>query len=176
MAQLRRRSRWYGPDVPVADADLLHLRQTIVLAAEARAGGNHPFGALLTDNRGHMLVEARNSVVTAADPTGHTETNLVRLAGPLAARQQIDLSTCTLYTSTEPCAMCSGAIYWSGIGRVVYALAEEDLLAMTGGDHPDNPTLALPCRQVFAAGSRSVVVEGPALEAEARAVHHGFWD
>lgn len=114
-----------------------------------------------------MLVEARNSVVTAADPTGHAETNLVRLAGPLAARQQIDLSTCTLYTSTEPCAMCSGAIYWSGIGRVVYALAEEDLLTMTGGDHPDNPTLALPCRQVFAAGSRSVVVDGPALEAEA---------
>ena len=89
---------------------------------------------------------ARNSVVTEADPTGHAETNLVRLAGPLAAREGIDLSTCTLYTSTEPCAMCAGAIYWSGIGRVVYGLAEVDLLAMTGGDHPDNPTLALPCR------------------------------
>ncbi len=161
--------------MPVADPDLSHLRQAIALGAEARAGGNHPFGSLLTDRRGQVLAVARNSVVTAADPTGHAETNLVRLAGPLAARQGVDLSTCTLYTSTEPCAMCAGAIYWSGIGRVVYALAEVDLLAMTGGDHPDNPTLALPCRQVFAAGSRSVVVDGPALEDEARAVHEGFW-
>ena len=162
--------------MPVDDPDLPHLRRAIALGAEARAGGNHPFGSLLTDGRGQVLAEARNSVVTESDPTGHAETNLVRLAGSLAARQGIDLSTCTLYTSTEPCAMCAGAIYWSGIGRVVYALAEVDLLAMTGGDHPDNPTLALPCRQVFVAGSRSVVVDGPALEDEARAVHQGFWD
>ena len=150
--------------MPVSDADVIHLRRTLELAAESRAAGNHPFGARLVDGDGVVVAESHNSVVVDHDPTGHAETNLVRQAGPLAARRGIDLSTTVLYTSTEPCAMCAGAIYWAGIGRVVYAMAEVDLLAMTGGDHPDNPTLALPCRQVFAAGGRPVVVDGPALE------------
>ena len=70
--------------------------------------------------------------------------------------------------------MCAGAIYWSGIGRVVFALPEDALRAMTGAD-PKNPTLELPCREVFARGQRPVVVAGPAAIAEARAVHAGFW-
>ncbi len=71
--------------------------------------------------------------------------------------------------------MCSGAIYWSGIGRVVYALGEDQLLALTGAD-PENPTMALPCRQVFAAGQRLLPVVGPIELPEARAVHDGFWN
>ncbi len=147
------------------------LRRAIALGADARAGGNHPFGSLLVGPGGAVLAEAGNSVVTGRDATGHAETNLVRLAGQLHA----DLSACTLYTSTEPCAMCAGAVYWSGIGRVVFALSEVDLLEITGTGNPDNPTLALPCREVFARGQRTVVVEGPALEDEARAIHAGFW-
>ncbi len=160
----------------VTDVDVEPLRRALELAAESRAAGNHPFGALLVDRDGTVLAEAHNSVVVDHDPTGHAETNLVRRAGPLADRHGVDLAATVLYTSTEPCAMCAGAIYWAGIGRVVYAMAELDLLAMTGGDHPDNPTLALPCRQVFAAGGHVVVVDGPALEDEARVVHQGFWD
>ncbi len=161
--------------MPVSPDDERHLRQAIGLAAEARAQGNHPFGALLVGPDGHRLAVARNSVVVGHDPTGHAETNLVRQGATVAFDQGIDLAGCTLYTSTEPCAMCAGAIYWAGIGRVVYALAEVDLLTLTGDEHPDNPTLALPCRQVFACGSHPVVVDGPALEDEARAVHDGFW-
>jgi len=70
--------------------------------------------------------------------------------------------------------MCAGAIYWSGIGRVVFALSEKGLLGYTGS-HQENPTLDLPCREVFARGQRSVVVEGPFLEDEAGKVHEGFW-
>jgi tRNA(Arg) A34 adenosine deaminase TadA len=70
--------------------------------------------------------------------------------------------------------MCAGAIYWSGIGRVVYGLAETELIAITGNDAA-NPTLALPCREVFARGQRQVIVLGPLLTDEARAVHDGFW-
>jgi tRNA(Arg) A34 adenosine deaminase TadA len=70
--------------------------------------------------------------------------------------------------------MCAGAIYWTGIGRVVYGLAETDLIAMTGASE-QNPTLSLPCREVFARGQREVVVEGPLLVEQARAVHEGFW-
>ena len=70
--------------------------------------------------------------------------------------------------------MCAGAIYWAGIGRVVYGQAERSLKTATG-DHPENPTLDLPCRAVFAAGQRKVEVIGPLLEDEAAALQQGFW-
>ena len=71
--------------------------------------------------------------------------------------------------------MCAGAIYWSGIGRVVYGQSERDLKIATG-DHPENPTLDLPCRVVFAAGQRAIEVVGPLLEEEAAALQHAFWN
>ena len=84
------------------------------------------------------------------------------------------LAGCTLYSSAEPCAMCSGAIYWAGIGRVVYGQSEKSLKAMTGA-HAENPTLDLPCRVVFAAGQRAVDVVGPLLDDEAAALQRDFW-
>jgi tRNA(Arg) A34 adenosine deaminase TadA len=85
------------------------------------------------------------------------------------------LGTATIYSSAEPCAMCAGAIYWSGIGRVVFGLSERRLRALTG-DHAENPTLDLPCRTVFTAGQRTVSVSGPLIEDEAAALHAGAWD
>ena len=69
---------------------------------------------------------------------------------------------CTLYTTAEPCAMCSGAIYWGNIGHVVYAMTEKDLLSLTGAD-PQNPTFDLPCRDVFAKGQKAIEVTGLSL-------------
>jgi tRNA(Arg) A34 adenosine deaminase TadA len=153
-----------------SEADRDHLRSAIALAAEARASGNHPFGAVMVAADGAILVRARNTV--AADgPTGHAELNAVRAAAHLPAET---LAAASLYSSTEPCAMCAGAIYWAGIGRLVYAQAETTLLTLTGAD-PGNPTLSLPCRQVLAAGQRPVEIVGPDLEDEASAVHAGFW-
>jgi len=149
--------------------DLL-LRTAIALAASARQHGNHPFGALLADAVGNILLTAENSVNTARDATGHAELNLVRLASAQFSPEV--LADVTLYTSTEPCPMCSGAIFWSGIRRVVYALSEDGLYAMTG-DSPES--LKLPCREVFARGGRPVEVSGPLLEEEAALVHQGFW-
>jgi tRNA(Arg) A34 adenosine deaminase TadA len=151
------------------------LRQSFGIAAQARAAGNHPFGALLVDARGQLVEVAQNTVVTGHDPTGHAETNLVRLAGAAQAERGVDLAGCTLYTSTEPCAMCAGAIHWAGIGRMVYGLSEKGLLEIVGPANDQIPTLDLPSRQVLAAGSRSIVVDGPFLEDEARVVHDGFW-
>ncbi|MGV9709156.1 nucleoside deaminase [Gordonia sp. NPDC003424] len=152
------------------DEDFLH--RAIDLAAAARARGDHPFGALLVDQNGDVVLTAQNSVNTASDPTGHAETNLVRDAGarfaPESRRQMI------LYTSTEPCAMCAGAIYWAGVPTVVFALAEADLRSLTGDD-PANPTLALPCREVFARGAHPTTVRGPFDMPAAREVHAGFW-
>ena len=85
------------------------------------------------------------------------------------------LAGCTLYSSAEPCAMCAGAIYWAGIGRLVYGLSEHRLRVVTG-NHPENPTLDLPCREVFKSGQRATEVVGPMLEDEAEALHAGVWD
>jgi tRNA(Arg) A34 adenosine deaminase TadA len=149
------------------------LRRAIELAREARALGRHPFGSLVVNARGEIVVESHNNAVPpAGDPTQHAET----LACAAAAKKisEAELAGCTLYTSTEPCAMCAGAIYWVGIGRVIYALSEKGLLLYTGS-HKENPTLDLPCREVFARGQRPIVVEGPFLEEEAGRVHEGFW-
>ncbi len=148
------------------------LGRAIEIAWRARRNGNHPFGALLTGPDGAVLLEAENSVNTQRDCTGHAETNLMRLAS-----QRFDpgfLSQCTLYTSTEPCAMCAGAIYWGGVGRVVYALSESDLYDLIGRDER-NPAIDLQCREVFARCQKAVVVDGPFDLAAARAVHLGFW-
>jgi tRNA(Arg) A34 adenosine deaminase TadA len=153
--------------------DLASLKQAVDIAWRARQKGNHPFGALLAGPDGEVLLEAENNVVTGRDCTGHAETNLMRLAS-----QKYDpefLGRCSLYTSTEPCVMCAGAIYWGGVGRVVYALSEAKLYEIIGGD-PQNPTLSMPCREVFARGQRAVQVEGPFDIPEARKVHLGFWD
>lgn len=152
-------------------SDHPRLDLAIEQARSARAAGNHPFGAVLADAAGTVVLTAQNTVVTESDVTGHAESNLVRLASTTIGR---DLSGYALYTSTEPCAMCAGAIYWAGISKVVYALGEDELRAMTGDD-PENPTLALPSRQVFAAGQRPTEVLGPFDLPEARAVHEGFW-
>ncbi len=147
-----------------------NILRAIDLAASARAHGNHPFGALLADENGNILLEAENTVVTGRDATAHAELNLVRLASGQFPREV--LAKTTLYTSTEPCPMCAGAIFWSGIRQVVFALSEDGLYAQTG-DSPDS--LKLPCREVFARGGEPTRVSGPLLEAEAAKVHEGFW-
>ena len=152
------------------DMDLQVLRLAIDVARRARAHGNHPFGAVLTDEQGNVLIEAENTVITDKDCTGHAELNLMRLASRHFSIEA--LSRCSLYSSTEPCPMCTGSIFWGGVGRIVYALSEEGLYAFTGNS-PDK--LLLSCREVLAHGARSIEVLGPALEEEARQVHEGFW-
>jgi len=154
------------------EVDLGHLRRAIALARSARDHGNHPFGALLVSAEDQVLAEAENSVVTSRDCTGHAELNLVRLASTKHDPDALERST--LYTSTEPCAMCAGAIYWSGIRKVVYGLSEDRLYMLTGADR-SSEAMRLPCRELFASCGRSIAVEGPALDAEAEEVHLGFW-
>ena len=151
-------------------SDLKLLQRAIYLAKNARENGNHPFGALLTDAEGNILLEAENTVVTEEDCTAHAETNLMRMASKKYSPEE--LKNHTLYSSTEPCPMCTGAIFWGNIGRVVYGLSEEGLYKETG----DTPyKLLLHCRDIFALGTHPVEVIGPLLEEEALEVHLGFW-
>lgn len=158
---------------PPSQADLERfLRRSYEVARRARAHGNHPFGAILVGPDGQVLLEAENGYLPDRDMTAHAE-RLLATAASRAHRPDV-LRSCTLYTSAEPCAMCAGAIYWAGIGRVVYGLSEKRLQALTG-NHPENPTLDLPCRTVLSAGQRTVAVIGPLLEEEGAALHLEAW-
>ncbi|GII32508.1 nucleoside deaminase [Planotetraspora mira] len=126
------------------------LRRAIELAATARAGGNPPFGSLLVGGDGTVLAEDHNTSVTERDITAHPELKLARWAA-----RELDPDTAaatTMYTSCQPCGMCAGAIARSGLGRVVYALSNEQLA-----------TLKPP-----GTGFTDAPAEGPALFDEAR--------
>jgi tRNA(Arg) A34 adenosine deaminase TadA len=153
--------------------DIALLHRTIEIAAAARATGNHPFGALLAGPDGEILIEGGNAFATEKGP-GHAENLVARQA---AVKYEPDfLARCTLVTSVEPCAMCAGATYWAGIVALVFGITERKLLEMTC-DNPENLTMDLPCRTVFAAGQRETDVRGPYPEVEAEIAkgHEGFW-
>jgi tRNA(Arg) A34 adenosine deaminase TadA len=152
--------------------DIALLRRAFDVARRAQVRGNHPFGAILVDANGAVLIEMENGFMPDRDMTGHAERLLATQACKTYDSQR--LAGATLFCSAEPCAMCAGAIYWAGIGRVVFGLSERRLKAITG-DHAENPTLDLPCRTVFAAGQRPVEVIGPLIEDEAAALHAGVW-
>jgi tRNA(Arg) A34 adenosine deaminase TadA len=146
------------------------LRRANAVALDALALGRHPFGALLLAPDHETVLAEQGNI----DTVQHAESTLARAA---AGRHAPDfLWDCTLVTTFEPCAMCAGTAYWANIGRIVYGASEEALLALTGS-HAENPTLALPCREVFARGQKPVRVFGPVheLEAELVAPHQGFW-
>ena len=138
------------------DAEDELLRRAIALAAEARAGGNPPFGSLLAGPDGAVLAEERNTTITGADISAHPELKLA-----VWAARELDPATAaatTMYTSCQPCGMCAGAIERSGLGRVVFALSNDQLTALKpGGGRPGVPQ------------------EGPALHEEARIPVEGYY-
>ena len=132
------------------------LRRAIELAAAAREAGNPPFGSLLVGPDGTVLAEEQNSTITDGDISFHPELKLAVWAARELLPEQA--AGTTMYTSCEPCGMCTGALARSGLGRVVYALSGEQLggLKPTGG-FPDVPQ------------------EGPALYDEARVPVDGYY-
>ena len=156
--------------MPTSEQLLRHLRRANEVARAAMDAGHHPFGALLVAPDGEtVLLEQAN-----VDSVDHAEAVLAR-----DAARRYDpafLWGCTLVTTVEPCAMCAGTQYWAHIGRLVYGLSEHRLLQLTG-NHAENPTLDLPCREVFARGQKAMQVWGPVpeVEDEIAALHRDFW-
>lgn len=146
------------------------LRLADVAARRAMAMGRHPFGALLLAPDGETVLATQGNI----DTVNHAESTLARSAA--ANYPGAYLAQCTLVTTFEPCAMCAGTIYWAGIGHVLYGAEETQLLELTG-NHPENPTLSLPCREVFARGQRPVDVVGPVEEVAHEMIdtHRDFW-
>lgn len=114
------------------------LRRAIELSALARKNGNPPFGSLLVGPDGEILAEAQNTTITDNDISAHPELKLARWAA-----QELDAETAagtTMYTSCQPCGMCTGALARSGLGHVVYAMSGDQLNGLKpGGGFPEVP-------------------------------------
>jgi len=155
------------PTSTQVEAMLAHAH---ALAKRAMDAGHHPFGALLVGaDHATVLLEQGN-----VDSVNHAEAVLAREAARRWSPEE--LWACTLVTTVEPCAMCAGTQYWANIGRTVFGIDEKALLAMTG-NHPENPTLDLPCRHVFARGQKDIRVIGPveSMAEPIAALHRRYW-
>jgi tRNA(Arg) A34 adenosine deaminase TadA len=146
------------------------LRQANDVAREAMAQGHHPFGAVLIAPDGETVLMKQGNINTV----NHAESTLIRAAAEKYSSEY--LWQCTMVTTVEPCAMCAGTLYWANIGRVVYGMTEDRLLSFTG-NHEQNPTLTLPCREVFSRGQKAIEVIGPVAEVEEDIgeLHTSFW-
>ncbi|MCF2533119.1 nucleoside deaminase [Yinghuangia soli] len=133
----------------ITPADEALLRRAIAIAARAVTLGDGPYGSLLAGPDGDVLIEAHNTVARDDDIAAHPELKLARWAA-----RELDRETAartTMYTSCQPCGMCTGGIVRSGLGRVVYALSTDQFVAL-------NPSGGWP----------EVPQDGPALFDEAR--------
>ena len=147
-----------------------HLRAANAVAQRAFEAGHHPFGAVLVGPDHETVLSEQGNV----DTVNHAEAVLARMAA--LAWSADELWGCTLYTTVEPCCMCAGTLYWANIGRLVYGMDERRLLQFTG-NHRQNPTMDLPCRDEFVHGQTGSRVWGPVppVEAEIAALHITFW-
>lgn len=142
------------------------MRKAYSLAREAQANGDHPFSAMLVID-GQIVLEDVNTVNTSKDSTRHAELNILRLAAKRLSMS--DIERATMYASTEPCAMCSGAIYWSGLSRIVYGCPAETLGEIAGG------SFVVSSRELLSKGKRAIEIIGPILPEEGAEIHREFW-
>jgi tRNA(Arg) A34 adenosine deaminase TadA len=149
------------------------LRRAIQLSAQAKANGNLPFGALLADAEGNVVLEAETTGVSDGNVLYHAETNLMHEA--VSAVTEAERASGTLYSSCEPCPMCAGTIYWGGITRVVFGLGERRLFDIAGGQSTTPVAVFGGCRLILEGGARDIEVIGPCLESEAAVPHEGAW-
>ena len=164
---------WLELRLLLTDMDRSWLRRSFELAVETVRAGDQPFAAVLVGPEGERLIEGRQTRVGANDCTAHAEMNVVR-----EASRRWDwafLAGCTLYSSTEPCLMCTGGFGWSGIGRLVFGLSQARMYRDFAGEGAPRFVIPNSCRELLANLRPPVVVDGPALEEEAIVVHRLAW-
>jgi len=145
-----------------------YLRKSLDVAKQSMDKGNLPFGCILVGSTGEVLIEGENTVVTDNDAIAHCEINLVH---QLKGQFELDfLQQCTVYASTEPCPMCSAAIFWSGIGRIVFALSKEGYHSVAQTSNPAH-IMNMKAEEVLRTGARKVEITGALLEEEAKLLY-----
>lgn len=157
----------------IAEEDRAFLRRAFRLAEAAAAQGDRPFAAVIVDADGKVRAEATSVQRQMADITAHAEVTAIRNSCNDMSRD--DYAAATLYSSSEPCAMCAGAIYWANIGRLVFGMSEGRLRSMRNTSSK-NAALQITCSEVLASGSHPTEIVGPVLEDEAAVAHLTFWE
>ncbi|MBP6901902.1 MAG: nucleoside deaminase [Burkholderiaceae bacterium] len=161
------------PEQSLEAADAAALRRAIALSDQAASLGSRPFGAVIVAADGRWLAEGHNNNAASGDCTAHAEVMALRQAAAAGLRRE-QLAGATMVASGEPCVMCAGAIFWSGLRRVVFGIDAERLRGYRRLQ-PGAADLLLSCRQVFEASDEPFNVIGPALLDEAAAPHDRFW-
>jgi len=133
------------------------------LAEQAIEQGDEPFSALLVVNN-QIVAKANNEVIRLQDPTKHAEIEVIKKG--LNIIKSVGTNNITLYSSTEPCPMCAGAIYWCGIKRVVFGCSIEKFSEICDAG------LVVPCRSILCNRRKSIDVIGPILEKESANIHN----
>jgi len=148
--------------------DIKHLRHAFTVAEKSFREGNLPFGCILLSPEGTIIEDGENLVITSENSIAHCEIVLInKLAGKYEREY---LRKCAIYATTEPCPMCTAAIFWSGIGKLVYALSKEGYHAVANTTNPDH-LFDLSSKQLLKHGGRKVEVNGPLMEEEAKTIY-----
>lgn len=141
-------------------ADEPSLRRCIELAAQAGARGNRPFGSVIAAADGTVLGEGENEADTTGDLTAHAEVVALRRVAPT------DLVGATVYASGEPCPMCTAALVWAGVARIVFAASTQAFAPIL----PGGPQFDIGCAELIGRCDADIEVAGPMLEHAALAV------
>jgi tRNA(adenine34) deaminase len=161
-------------DDKLSPLDATLLRRAFALAGEARARGDRPFAAVIADEQGKVLAEAGSTQGKGGGGTlAHSEMNALHDVLRAGLPRDV-LRRATIYSSGEPCAMCSAAIFYTGVGRAVYGLAAGAILRLRNAQ-PHTAGLSLSCRAVLDSAAEKVAVVGPCLEVEGAVPHQGYW-
>lgn len=152
----------------VTNTDRTHVRTTHELAEEALENGNPPFGSLLVVDES-VIESSTNTTLTEEDITAHPELKLARYAARELSPEE--RAACTMYTSTEPCSMCASAIYYAGLGRVVYSVSGSSLPRVR-----EDRGIDIPCEEVIERGDGTTEVEGPVLEEDGLGILGRFYE
>ncbi|WP_298178612.1 nucleoside deaminase [Saccharomonospora sp.] len=135
--------------------ELPYLQRCVVLAAEALAAGDEPFGSVLVDADGVIRAEDRNRTA-GGDRTRHPEFELARWSTTTMTVEE--RRRATVYTSGEHCPMCAAAHAWVELGRIVYVSSSAQLSAWLEELGAPAPLVRpLPIADI----APGVVVEGP---------------
>lgn len=160
------------PATPTPSQIESNLQKCLDIQNEAVSHHNkRPFAALLVGPDNTTVLLSHYSI----SHVDHAEACLARLAS--IHYTQPFLWTCTLYSTWEPCAMCTGTLYWANIGRLVYAASEDDLKSITSEGNEENFTMSLACRDVLDKGQKDIQVWGPVEGMRGKVVRESdvFW-
>ncbi len=154
----------------IADSDSdtheQYIKRACELARKAAKQGDDPYGSLLVYDD-EIIMEATNKINTEDDVAAHPELSLARQAA--AELDAETISETVMYTSTEPCPMCSTGMSYAGLGAVVYSISGEEASEIRGGG-----TGGIPCDEVFDRLGATIDVVGPVLPDEGESIHRSF--